>query len=74
MMVYLDRLSEQNPLFGTDARSTARVFEALSQIIFDFEKAGLAFAEPVLFGSPSVGSAEPMRKGAEKLKTELKYL
>ncbi len=74
MMVYLDKLSGTNPLFGTDIRSTTRVFEALSQVIFDFEKAGLAFAEPVLFGSATAGSPEPMKKGAEKLKSELKLL
>ena len=46
MMIYLDRLSEQNPLFGTDTRSTVRVFEGLSQVLFDCEKATLLLAEP----------------------------
>ncbi len=74
MMVYLDRLSDKNPLFGTDLHSTTRVYEALSQVIVDFERAGLAFAEPVLFGAPVSGWAETMKKGAEKLKIELKVL
>ena len=74
MMVYLDSLSGTNPLFGSEPKETARIWEAVSQIVFDLEKAGLQFAEPVLFGSPSAGSAEPMKKGAEKLGGELKLL
>jgi glutathione S-transferase len=74
MMVYLDSLSGTNPLFGSEPRETARIWEAVSQIVFDFEKAGLQFAEPVLFGSPSAGSSDPMKKGAEKLGGELRLI
>lgn len=74
IMVYLDQLSGNNPLFGTTARETAKIWETLSQVVFDFERAGLVFAEPIIFGSPSAGSLEPMVKGAEKLKGELKFL
>ncbi|MEO8669336.1 MAG: glutathione S-transferase family protein [Bauldia sp.] len=74
MMVYLDSLSPTNPLFGTNPKESARVWEAVSEIVFDFEKAGLQFAQPVLFGSPTAGSAEPMKAGAEKLLGELKLV
>jgi glutathione S-transferase len=74
IMVYLDRLSGNNPLFGTTAREAATIWEMLSQVVFDFEKAGLVFAEPILFGSPNANNPEPMVKGAEKLKGELKLL
>jgi glutathione S-transferase len=74
IMVYLDRLSGANPLFGTTAQEAGKIFEALSQVVFDFEKAGLAFAEPIIYGSPNASNPEPMIKGAEKLKTELRYM
>ena len=74
MMVYLDSLSASQPLFGGNPKETARIWEAVSQIVFDFEKAGLQFAQPVLFGSPTAGSAEPMKTGAEKLQGELKLI
>ncbi len=74
MMVYLDRLSATTPLFGTNPKEEAKVLEATSQVLFDFERAGLEFAQPVLFGSPTAGSAEPMKKAAEKLQGELKWI
>jgi glutathione S-transferase len=74
MMVYLDSLSSANPLFGLDGKEKARIWEAVSQVVFDFERAGLEFAQPVLFGSPTAGSAEPMKKGAEKLIGEVRVV
>jgi glutathione S-transferase len=74
MMVYIDSLAAATPLFGTNPKDAARIWEAVSQIVFDFERAGLEFAQPVLFGSPTAGSAEPMKKGAEKLQGELKAI
>ena len=74
MLVYLDRQSATSPLFGTNPKEEAKIFEAVSQVVFDFERAGLEFAQPVLFGSPSAGSAEPMKKAAEKLQGELKLI
>jgi glutathione S-transferase len=74
MMVYLDRQAQQTPLFGTNPKEEAKVLEATSQVLFDFERAGLEFAQPVLFGSPTAGSAEPMKKAAEKLQGELKWI
>ena len=74
MMVYVDSLSVKNPLFGSNPKEAARIWEAVSEVVFDLEKAGLQFAQPVLFGSPTAGSTEPMKAGAEKLLGELRVM
>jgi glutathione S-transferase len=74
MMIYLDRLSEKNPLFGTDTKSTVRVFEGLSQVLFDCEKATLLLAEPTLYRSANADPSEAIRKAGEKLRGELKIM
>lgn len=74
MMIYIDRLSEQTPLFGTDTKSTVRVFEGLSQVLFDCEKATLLLAEPTLYRSPNTDPSEAIRKAGEKLRAEMKIM
>jgi glutathione S-transferase len=74
MMVYIDSLTAMTPLFGTNPKETARIWEAVGQVVFDLERAGLEFAQPVLFGTATPDSAEPMKKGAEKLLGELKAM
>jgi glutathione S-transferase len=74
IMVYIDSLAAKTPLFGTNPKETARVWEAVSQVVIDLERAGLEFAQPVLFGSPTAGSTEPMKRSAEKLLGELKAI
>lgn len=71
LMVYLDRIGSGPPLFGTTPQETARVFETLSEITSDFERAAFAFAEPVLFGSATAGDPTPLVKGAAKIRAEL---
>lgn len=74
MMIYIDRQSPATPLFGTDTISTVRVFEGLSQVLFDCEKATLLLAEPTLYRSPNADPTEAIRKAGEKLKAELKIM
>ncbi len=74
MMIYIDRLSAEKPLFGTDTVSTVRVFEGLSQVLFDCEKATLLLAEPTLYRSPNADPTEAIKKAGEKLRAELKIM
>src|SRR5579871_1259519 len=67
LMVYLDRIGSGPPLFGTSPRETARVFEALAEIANDFERTGIAFAEPILSGTAADAGPAPILKAASKL-------
>src|SRR5438105_2526581 len=73
IMVYLDRVGGGPSLFGASPRESARVFEALSEISSDFERAAFAFAEPILFGSANAGDPAPLVKGAGKMRGELAH-
>jgi glutathione S-transferase len=74
MMIYIDRQSDRTPLFGTDTTSTVRIFEGLSQVLFDCEKATLLLAEPTLYRSANADPSEAIRKAGEKLRGELKIM
>src|SRR6202011_3336216 len=55
-------------------RHTApRILEALSEITSDFERAGSAFAEPMLFDSASAGDSTALVKVGSKLRSELAH-
>jgi glutathione S-transferase len=73
LMVYLDRIGSGPSLFGASSRETARVFETLSEITSDFERAAFAFAEPIIFNSASAGDPTPLVKGAAKFRAELAH-
>lgn len=74
MIVYLNFLATENPLFGESPRETTRVWEAVSQVTSDVEKAVVAFTQPIIFNSPTPATADPMKKAAEPLNKELKLL
>jgi glutathione S-transferase len=73
LMVYLDKIGSGPPLFGATAQESARVFEALSEIGSDFERAAFAFSEPVIFGSSTAADPTPLVKGASKIRSELSH-
>ena len=73
LMVYLDRIGSGPSLFGASPRESARVFEALSEITSDFERAAFAFAEPIIFNAANPGDPTPLVKGAAKFRGELAH-
>ena len=73
LMVYLDRIGSGPPLFGASPQETARVFEVLSEITNDFERLGIAFAEPILSGTAVDAGPAPILKAAGKLRGELMH-
>lgn len=74
IIVYLDSLGSKNPLFGSNPRRTAVIWEAIFEISGDFERAAVAFWEPILYVPPSAESVEAVKKSAEKLHRELGFL
>jgi glutathione S-transferase len=73
IVAYLDTKSDKTPLFGADPREAARIWEAVSQILSDLQRASEAFADPILFGRAKADNPEPIREAAAKLKTELGF-
>jgi glutathione S-transferase len=73
IVAYLDAKSGKTPLFGSTPRETAKVWEVVSQILSDLQKASEIFADPILFGRAKVDDPEPIRESAAKLKTELSF-
>jgi len=73
IVAYLDTKNGATPLFGTAPHEAARIWEAISQITSDLQRASDAFADPILFGRAKPDNPEPIRESAEKLKTELAF-
>jgi glutathione S-transferase len=73
LMVYLDRIGSGPPLFGPSPREAARVFEVFAEVANDFERAGIAFAEPILSGTAAEAGPAPILKAAGKLRGELAH-
>ena len=71
LMVYLDRIGSGPSLFGASPRESARVFEALSEITSDFERAAFTFAEPIIAATPAT---RPLVKEPARFHAELAHL
>ena len=68
---YLDSKSTKTPLFGLNPRDTARVWEAVSQVLSNLQRD--VFADPILSGRAKADKPQPIRESAARLKTELGF-
>ena len=70
IVVYLDSLGSRNPLFGSNPRRTAAIWEAVFEIAGDFERAAVGFWEPILYAPASAefgrGGEEGRREAASR--------
>lgn len=73
MVAYLDTKSAASPLFGSSPRETARIWEAVSQVVSDVGRASSAFNDLILYSRDKPLDADSVREAAAKLKTELGY-
>ena len=71
IVAYLDSRSGRTPLFGSNPRDSARVWEAVSQVLSYLHRD--IFADPILSGRARADNPEPIRDGAARLKTELDF-
>jgi glutathione S-transferase len=74
IVAYLDAMSPSNPLLGTTTRETARIWEAVSEVLSGMQRVSELFADPILFGRAKPDEPQPIRDGAARLKTELGFL
>ena len=71
IVVYLDSKSATPPLFGSNPRDAARIWEAVSQVLSYLRRD--TFADPILSGRARADEPEPIRKSAARLRAELGF-
>ena len=71
IVAYLDSKSPLSPLFSSNPRDAARIWEAVSQVLSYLQRD--TFADPILSGRARTDEPEPIRESAAQLKTELGF-
>ena len=71
IVAFLDAKSAKTPLFGSDPRDAAKVWEAVCQVLSDLQRD--VFADLILSGRARADDPEPIRESAAKLRSGLGF-